>query len=178
MDTQSSLWERIYCTGCNRTVEAVWSESSTPRCPKCGSTLHLHLSAPPDTTPGGQNQDLELRDLISRILSDSGRSREQIAEQMTALLGRSISKHMLDRWASPGCTDGWRFPLENLIPLEIACGSDLLSRWLANRRGGRYLHGADALHADLGRISAQVAALQAQAGRIHDHYDHFGHHAH
>jgi DNA-directed RNA polymerase subunit RPC12/RpoP len=175
MDTQQNLWERIYCAGCSKTVEAVWSESTAPRCPHCGSTFHLYMPAPPDTTPGGQNQDLELRDLISRMLSDSDRSREQIAEQMTRLLGRAVSKNMLDRWASPGCTDGWRFPLENLIPLEIACGSDLLSRWLANRRGGRYLHGADALHADLGRINARMAALQAQAGRIHEH---LGRHAH
>ncbi|WP_299440247.1 DNA transposition protein [uncultured Rhodospira sp.] len=58
-----------------------------------------------DTAPRGPDLDQRIAQAVSRTLSDDGRSREEIAEAMGAVLGHRMPKNTLDGYAAPSRGD-------------------------------------------------------------------------
>lgn len=105
---------------------------------------------PASALPGEANIGTPLRHLLSTVLAEASGSRFQIAARMSELLGTDISKFQLDSWTAES-REGWRFPLEYLPALEVACETHAITRYIADLRGCRVLVGREALLAELGK---------------------------
>lgn len=126
-------------------------------------TLTMDLFEVPVPTaplPGALNFSLTLRHLISDALKSNPLTRTDIAARMSELTGDSITKHQLDAWTAES-REGWRFPLEYLPALEVACETTVLTAWIASIRGGKVLMGKEALDAEIGKLER----LKEDAGR-------------
>lgn len=77
--------------------------------------------------------DSLVRTVLSRMVRRCPKSRVQIAEEMSALAGRPVTKFMLDSYTSEA-HEGARFPA-CLVPIVCqVCGSDDLARLLLGDR--------------------------------------------
>lgn len=124
-------------------------------------TLDLfEVPSPKAPLPGALNLNLQLRHLISDALKSSPLGRIEIAAKMSELTGDTVTKHQLDAWAAES-REGWRFPLEYLPALEVACQTTVLTAWIAGIRGGKVLMGKEALDAEIGKLER----LKEDAGR-------------
>ena len=126
-------------------------------------TLTLDLFEVPMPTapmPGALNFSHALRRLLSDLLKNSPQSREIIAGRMSELTGETITKHQLDSWTAES-REGWRFPLEYLPALEVACETHQVTTWLADLRGCKVLVGKEALDAEIGKLER----LKEDAGK-------------
>jgi len=124
-------------------------------------TLDLfEVPSPKAPLPGALNFNLQLRHLISDALKSSPLGRIEIAAKMSELTGDTVTKHQLDAWAAES-REGWRFPLEYLPALEVACQTTVLTAWIAGIRGGKVLMGKEALDAEIGKLER----LKEDAGR-------------
>ena len=101
--------------------------------------------------PGALNVGLAVRHLLSELLKASEINRFDIAARMSELIGAEITKHQLDSWTAES-REGWRFPLEYLPALEVACGTHRITTWLADLRGCKVLVGKEALDAEIGKL--------------------------
>ncbi|HKT25525.1 MAG TPA: hypothetical protein VJR04_13030 [Terriglobales bacterium] len=92
---------------------------------------------PVGTTPLAEPSDdidRRLRDLLAQSIRRSGKSREQIAEDMTRLLSpRRITPHMLNSWTAV-THDSWRFPAAYVLAFCEVTSDDTLLRFLLGRR--------------------------------------------
>lgn len=111
--------------------------------------------------PGDMDIGIPLRNLLSRLLKASPKSRHQIAASMSEYLGHDVTKHQLDSWTAES-REGWRFPLEYLPALESALETHEVLAWLAELRGARLSVGREALEAQLGKIEHMKDQLRRQ----------------
>lgn len=120
--------------------------------PRDHLTLDLfEVPVPKAALPGALNFGLAVRHLIGQLLKESPLNRTDIAARMAELTGETITKNQLDSWTAES-RDGWRFPIEYLPALEVACESYGLTSWLADVRGCKMLVGKDALDAEIGKL--------------------------
>lgn len=109
--------------------------------------------------PGSLNMSAAVREALAAAIAASGKSRWQIAAEMSELIDTEISKTMLDAWTASS-KDGYRFPLEYAAafcrvtacnkPLEVIC-----------RPVGMYaLDGPDALRSQLQRLKEDRLKMQ------------------
>ncbi|MDR0775904.1 MAG: hypothetical protein LBE81_04625 [Azonexus sp.] len=110
--------------------------------------------------PGALNVGLAVRHLLSDLLKDSPRNRFEITARMSELTGHEITKHQLDAWTAES-REQWRFPLEYLPALEVACETHKITSWLADLRGCKVLVGKEAFDAEIGKLER----LKEDAGR-------------
>jgi hypothetical protein len=92
----------------------------------------------------------EVSGLVGEVLDGTPDSRHQIAAEMTRLSGRTVSKHMLDAYASEA-RDTFNIPFYLVPALEAATDSTKLSAWLAEKRGGRLYVGREVISAEIGK---------------------------
>lgn len=111
----------------------------------------FEVPVPTAPMPGALNFKLTLRHLLSEALKSSPISRTDVAARMSELTGENITKHQLDAWTAES-REGWRFPLEYLPALEVACETTALTAWMASTRGGKVLMGKEALDAEIGKL--------------------------
>ncbi len=121
---------------------------------------------PSDTETRGP-LDLVITRLISTAIKKSERSREDIAQHVSAYLGRPVSKDTLDAWASPAKANN-RIPLDAFVALIDATGDHDLLGWLPAQHGyvvvpARYadlieLHLLEEREAEIARRKAAVQA--------------------
>jgi hypothetical protein len=78
---------------------------------------------------GSADHDLKLRTLFADILYRCPKSRDQIADEMSAITGRKITKQMLDGYAAPS-KEAARFPAAFTPAFCKATGDDRLLRLL------------------------------------------------
>lgn len=121
----------------------------------------FEVPRPVDPAPGG----MEFRPLITAMVGQMldaaarlGKDRFQVAAEVSRLVGREVSKYMLDAYSAPSRED-YNAPAWLMPPLEAVSETWIYSRWLAEVRGGRLLVGRDALAAELGRIERQKDEL-------------------
>ncbi len=101
--------------------------------------------------PGALDVGLAVRHLLSDLLKASPINRFAVAARMAELTGHEITKHQLDSWTAES-REGWRFPLEYLPALEVACETHQVTSWLADLRGCKLLVGKEALDAEIGKL--------------------------
>ncbi|MFG1207044.1 hypothetical protein [Xanthobacter flavus] len=107
------------------------------------NTLDLLSWEPPRVAVGYDAQetrgplDLAIARLVSAALkraAEAKKSREQIAEDMSAFLGRPVSKATLDTWSSPARSSN-RIPLDAFAALIEATGDHDLLGFLPAQHG-------------------------------------------
>lgn len=117
----------------------------------------------PARDPGALELDQPMRRWLSEAIDKSARSRELIAENMSSLSGRSITKAQLDSWT--GASRPHRFPAELIPAFCAACGNCHLMERLAATMGVEIADATTARLAHLGRwhLATSYAAAQTTA---------------
>lgn len=110
---------------------------------------------------------LAFRPQISGVVGDAlkGLDRFEVATEMTKLLGREVSKHMLDAWAAESREDQM-IPFDTAIAFDMAVGSHMLLDFAASKLGARISIGKDALHTQLGKLERQRDEAAKQIKRL------------
>lgn len=113
--------------------------------------------------------DARWRSAIVHAMARSGKTREEIAAEMTAslTLDRPISKAMIDAFAAPA-RRGWRFPVAYLPAFIAATGAHWLLHVLAIPCGRRVITLQDARILELGRVAAEIDRLKARERELLD----------
>lgn len=106
---------------------------------------------PAQPLPGTHDYRAVVSGLVGDLLKATTSDRFGVSATMSRLVGKEISKHMLDAYSSEA-REEFNLPLYLVPALEAASGSHGLTSWLADVRGGRLLIGRDALNAELGRL--------------------------
>jgi len=136
-----------------------------------GHTRDLFAAPPvPANLPGSRDYRAVVAGLVAELLRHAathGADRYEVAARMSRLLGRDVSKYMLDAWTAESREDH-NLPFAYLVALEEACETHLLSTWLAETRGGRLFIGRDALDAELGLIEHQRNELNDRIRAMRD----------
>ena len=114
-------------------------------------TLDLFDELPPApvTTPGGLSCRAEIAHVMSDALKNSDRF--EVAAKMSKLLGREISKHMLDAYTAES-REAHIPPLDTAIAFDLAIGSSALAELFARKVGAKLVFGKEALDARLGKL--------------------------
>ena len=107
----------------------------------------------PVLAPATMGFGVEVAGLVGNMFAQSGLDRHQIANKMTVLSGREVSKHMIDAWTSES-RDAYNIPFYLAPAAEAACNSHAMTTWLADHRGARLAIGRDALNAEYGKLKA------------------------
>lgn len=130
------------------------------------ATIDL-FDVPTAPAPVGGSLDYtrELNHVLSQAITESGRSRYEVAGRMSELTGQDITKSMLDAWTAESKHE-WRFPFEFAAAFEAACESTCLQELLGRKRGSRILVGEDALHAELGRLDIDEARIKSRRAAL------------
>lgn len=114
---------------------------------------------------GSLNIDIQVRELVSLSLKQTRLSRYEVAGKMSELLGKEITKAMIDSWSAES-KENHRFPLAYLPAFCKATGSRELVRFIADKCGGFYIESEEALLTELGRIEQQKKELHAKERTI------------
>lgn len=107
------------------------------------------LPPAPVSAPGG----LACRTEIAHIMSEAlkGHDRYEVAAKMSRLLGRDVSKHMLDAYTAESREDHIP-PFDTAIAFDLATNSNALTEFAAKKLGARLSVGKEALDAKLGQL--------------------------
>jgi hypothetical protein len=98
-----------------------------------------------------------VNEALKTALDKCGQSREEIATELSRLVGEEISVHTLNNWCAEG-KNNRRFPLELAAALAIITGSDEILNAALGVAGYRVLDADQAAYYDLGLITAEELA--------------------
>ena len=108
--------------------------------------------------PGRLNISATLRELVSQALKHPHLNRYGVAAEMSKLLGKEITKSMLDSWSAES-KENHRFPLDYFNAFVEATGDKTILRLICEKADGYFIEGEDALLTELGRIEKQKEEL-------------------
>lgn len=115
---------------------------------------------------------LACRAEIAGLMSDAlkGNDRFEVATEMSKLLGREITKNMLDAYTAESREDHIP-PFDTAIAFDLATNSHTLLDFAASKLGARISVGKDALNSQLGKLervrdeaAKQIKQLKAIMG--------------
>lgn len=121
------------------------------------------LFAVPQPAPqlaGSQDYRVEVALMVGDALKRARGDRFDVAARMGRLMGKEVSKYMLDAWSSEA-RDAYNIPFYAVPVLEVACDVHDFANWHAAKIGGRLYIGRDALTAELGKLEQ----LRDEAGQ-------------
>lgn len=107
------------------------------------------LPPAPASAPGSLACRIEIAHAMSEALK--GHDRYDIAAMMSRLLGRDISKHMLDAYTAESREDHIP-PFDTAIAFDLATGSNTLVAFAAKKLGAKLSFGKEALDTKLGQL--------------------------
>lgn len=123
------------------------------------------IAAPQAPVEAGQiDHDAETRALLNEAIKRSPFDRDQIADRMTPLAGRKITKEQLDSWT--GASRPNRFPAELIGPFNAAVGNTILLDGLAELSGCKLIEGLELQFARLGQLLVFIEHAKAEQARI------------
>lgn len=128
-------------------------------------TLDLFHVPEPETAPAGMDYRAPVSGLVGRMLKAAEGDRHEIAARASSLTGTSVTKCMLDAYASEA-RETFNLPFYLVPALEAACESLELSNWLAHVRGGRLLIGRDALAGELAKLERQRSQTSRRISQL------------
>lgn len=102
---------------------------------------------------------------VSRAARESGRSRADIAQAMSALLGEPVSKAMLDAYCSES-REQHHIPAHRWFALIAVTGRWDIADAMTARCGARILSGDEIRAAELGHVQAQMNELQERLRQL------------
>lgn len=104
----------------------------------------------PETAPGSLNDSALVRGVLIQSIRKCGKSRAQLAKEITFLSGREITEISLNKFTAESRTD-YRWPAELDRAFCRATGDDTLLRCRAELAGFHVINSAEAELLDLGR---------------------------
>lgn len=126
----------------------------------------LFLVPQPDNpAPGSGDYSFEVSTLVSRLLHDCPLDRFEISTRMSRIVGKTVSKNMLDAWSSPG-RDDHNIPYYLVPVLESVCTSHELTNWAASKAGGRVAYGRETLKAQMANTLLRKQRLEAEYKKL------------
>lgn len=135
--------------------------------PRQGDFLRLldpHAEMIEAPAPVEGDPDQLIRDLINKAIKVSNLDRDQIAEGMTARVGREITKAMLDCWT--GASRPHRFPLSLAPAFCWAAGNTILLAGVLEMAGCRLVEGEELQLARLGQLWLFIERARTQQAEI------------
>lgn len=125
--------------------------------------------APPPAPPTGlaalAGLDARICRTVGTILNGDERSRAVLAAEMSDLLDQSISKEMLDAYASPARHEH-RVPMSRFWALLVVTGRQDLLDPLLREIGAALLVGEEVATARLGHLDREIEQLRAEKRRL------------
>jgi len=122
--------------------------------------------------PGSLNIRHQLLAALTSALRYAGKSREQIADEMTLYTGEEITVHMINAWVCQS-KENHRFPLEYLPAFRRATDTMDALNVVSQACGAFTLRGPDALRADIRKLDEkkkakadESKALEAEKRRL------------
>lgn len=100
----------------------------------------------------------EIAKVMVKTLSACGIDREEIAKKMSGILGRKITKHMLDAYASEA-RNTHTPALDVAIAFDLATGQAALSGYFVAKFGGEIVLGKDIPLLKVARIQREKEAI-------------------
>jgi hypothetical protein len=113
------------------------------------------------------NIDSTIRELITKALKQTSKSRYHVAAEMSESLGLEISKFQIDSWSAES-KDGHRFPLQYLPAFCKATGDKSIIRFISQKMGGLFIDGPETLYLELGKCESEGKQLQKRAKLYRD----------
>lgn len=116
--------------------------------------------------PGSLNDDGLIRELLTALIRRSSKSRQQIAEEMSRLIGSSVTVRMLNSYTSDAA-EQHRWPIQFTRAFCHAIQDWALLRCIVERAGFHMITEAEARLLELGRqylrqkrAGEQIAAIE------------------
>lgn len=126
----------------------------------------FEIPSAPMPAGGSLNFDAQVCATLADALRDCKKDRYQVAAEMSRLLGREVSKNMLDAYTAES-RDAYNFPLNYLAAFEVATESLALTLLIAKLRGCRMLVGEEAVLAELGKVEREEIGLRQRKQALH-----------
>lgn len=130
------------------------------------------FSAAKEVVPGSLNDGSTVRGILIQAIKDCGKSRAQIADEMSFLAGREITERMLNGFTAESRED-YRWPAELDRAFCYVTGDNRLLRCRAELAGYRVITESEADLLELGRqylirqrASEQVELLEKRLAGI------------
>lgn len=131
-----------------------------------GRSLELfEIPEPPSPIGGSLNFDASICASLSDTLKACSKDRFIVAAEMSRLLGREVSKYMLDAYTAES-RDAYNFPLNYVPAFEVATGTLALTQLLSKLRGCRVLVGKESLLAELGKVEHEELLLKERKAAL------------
>lgn len=108
--------------------------------------------------PGSLSCRAEISGVMSEVIKDCELDRFQIAAEMSRLLGREVTKYMLDAYTSESRNTQMP-PVDTAIAFDMATKGVSLLKLHAEKLGCRVVVGKEVLYTELGRIEQERKAL-------------------
>lgn len=120
-----------------------------------------------DVKPGSFNIGVQIREMISEGIKQSGLSRYETAARMSELVGEEITKSQLDSWTAES-KEGHRFPVQYLAAFAKTTGYIEPLRLIADMIGCYIVESEGALLSELGRIDQYKRKLSEREKAIRE----------
>lgn len=122
--------------------------------------LFAEIPRPAPSTPASMDHRTQVAHLVSEALDGARRidpdaDRYAVAAQVSRLVGKEVSKSMLDGYTAES-RDAFNVPFYMIPALETACGTTALTEWLCGLRGGVLVLGPAAIDAEIGRLQNDI----------------------
>lgn len=110
---------------------------------------------------------LACRAQIANVMSDAlkGFDRHEVAMQMSKLLGREFSKHILDAYTAESREEHIP-PIDTAIAFDIATGGMNLLNFYAQKMGAKLVVGKDNLNWQLGKLEKMREDIAKQIKQV------------
>lgn len=125
----------------------------------------FEIPTAPDLIGGSLDMDTQIRHALSDMLKRCTKDRYQVAAEVSRLIGREVSKNMLDAYTAESRSE-YNLPTQYIVAIEVATESYALTNLISSKRGGKFLVGEEALLAELGRIQREKSALSDREARL------------
>lgn len=122
---------------------------------------------------GDNALDAGIRQILVQTLDAAftkGLSRERVADGMTTILGRQITKAQIDLWVAPSQADR-RIPVDALVALMETCQDCTPLEWISTRFSRKLLTADEALCAEFGAMAVLDRHFRAKQREIEGQMD-------
>ncbi len=126
----------------------------------CGD-LFAAIPRPADLESPAMDLKVRIANAMSRAMKACQFDRYEVGARMSRIIGREVSKHMLDAYSAPS-KDTHVPNLEFCIAFDTATEQNELLNLYASLRGCGVLVGEETLRAELGKLDMQEEAIRAR----------------
>ncbi len=118
-----------------------------------------------DMAPGSWRFRVEMATAMAKAIRECGKTRAEIVDEMSRVLGRKISECTMDKYTSMSA-ETYHPSLELAIVFDAVTGQMALAQLFAEKLGCRVSPGKDSLFAELGKLEHMKREMARQERAI------------